>query len=53
MSVGADEGLKNESVIFCDNLVSIVKSALTDYVGTLSPAKVSELNAALRRTLEL
>jgi mRNA interferase MazF len=51
--VGVDEGLKHDSVIFCDNLVSIAKAALTDYVGALSPAKLSALNAALRIALEL
>ena len=44
VAVGLDEGLKHESVIFCDNLVSIAKVALTDYVGTLMPTKVAALN---------
>ena len=51
--VGAAEGLKHDSVIFCDNLVSIAKAELTDYVGALPPAKLAALNRALRVALEL
>lgn len=47
VQVGIEEGLKHESAIHCDELVSLPKSALTDYVGTLSPSKISELNEAL------
>ena len=46
--VGRDEGLKHESSILCDALVSIEKARLTDYVGALSPAKLSEFRSALR-----
>lgn len=45
--VGVDEGLKHASSIHCDELISIRKSALTDFVGRLSPAKVGELDKAL------
>ncbi len=51
--VGAAEGLKHESVSFCDSLVSITNVALTDYVGALPPAKMTALNRALRIALEL
>lgn len=51
VAVGPDEGLKHDSVIVCDNLTSIAKQRLTDYVGTLSPAKLLELKAALRVAL--
>jgi mRNA interferase MazF len=51
--VGMAEGLKHESSIFCDNLVSIPRSELTDYVGSLSPQRMSLLNRALRIALEL
>jgi mRNA interferase MazF len=53
VSVGPDEGLKHESTILCDALVSLEKSRLTDYVGTLSPAKLSELRRALRVGLDV
>jgi mRNA interferase MazF len=38
--VGIDEGLKRDSSIHCDELVSIPKSALTNFVGKLSPQKI-------------
>jgi mRNA-degrading endonuclease toxin of MazEF toxin-antitoxin module len=37
----------------CDNLVSLRKSDLTNFVGTLSPAKLVELNRALKMALAL
>jgi mRNA-degrading endonuclease toxin of MazEF toxin-antitoxin module len=37
----------------CDNLVSIRKMDLTDYVGSLSGAKLAELDNALRVALDL
>jgi mRNA interferase MazF len=51
--VGPDEGLKHSSWIMCDNLVSLLKSDLTQCVGSLSPAKLSELNRALKMALGL
>lgn len=51
--VGLDEGLKHESSIHCDELVSLPKSALTNFVGTLSPEKIEELNEALRISLDV
>ena len=51
--VGLTEGLKHESWVMCDNLVSLRKSDLTDYVGTLSAEKSTELDEALRVALEL
>ena len=53
VSVGVAEGLKRESVIFCDNLVSIAKAEFTDYVGALTSAKLAALNRSLRVALEL
>jgi len=45
--VGIDDGLKHDSSIHCDELVSIPKSSLTHFVGTLRPAKIEALNRAL------
>src|ERR1700737_3324145 len=45
--LGVDEGLKHESSIHCDNLVSLQKSILTNSVGTVSAAKMGALNQAL------
>ena len=44
---GPAEGLKSESSIHCDELVSLPKSALTHYVGSLKPTKLAELKVAL------
>ena len=51
--VGIEEGLKHDSAVHCDELVSLPKSALTDYVGSLRSAKVVQLDAALRTALAL
>lgn len=51
--VGIDDGLKHDSAIHCDELVSLAKTTLTDYVGTLSAAKIFELNRALSVALDL
>jgi len=51
--VGPEEGLKHPSWIMCDHLVSIPKSALTQYVGSLSLSKISELDWALAAALGL
>ena len=53
IEVGAEEGLKHDSAIFCDGLISIPKSMLTDYVGTLSDTKMEEVNYALRIALSV
>lgn len=53
VAVGIEEGLKHESSIHCDGLVSLPKSVLTNYIGTLSPQKLGELEAALRVALDL
>jgi len=51
--VGVEEGLKHDSSIHCDELVSLPKSALTHYVGTLTPSKIEALNRALRIALDI
>jgi mRNA interferase MazF len=53
VSVGVDEGLKHESWILCDNLVSLRKSQLTHFVGSLARSKVAELDRALKMALAL
>jgi mRNA interferase MazF len=53
VAVGISEGLKHDSAVHCDDLVSLPKTALTDYVGTLSTEKIAELNRALAVALEL
>jgi mRNA interferase MazF len=51
--VGVEVGLKHSSSIHCDELVSIPKSALSDFVGRLSLAKVGELDKALSIALAI
>jgi mRNA interferase MazF len=53
VSVGPNEGLKHESWILCDDLTTILKSALTQYVGTLSGEKLVELDRSLCMALDL
>jgi len=51
VEAGIDEGLKHDSAVFCDALASIRKSDLNNYIGTLSDAKMREINTALRIAL--
>lgn len=53
VAVGPDEGLKHPSWIMCDNLVSLRKTDLTHYIGSLSRSKLAETNRALRMALDL
>ena len=46
--VGVDEGLKHASCINCDQLFTLDKSALTDFVAALSATKMRLLRTALR-----
>jgi mRNA interferase MazF len=50
---GVEEGLKHDSSIHCDELVSLPKSSLTNYVGELSREKLRELGSSLRIALGL
>lgn len=52
VGVGVAEGLKHPSWIVCDNLFSLPRADLTNYVGSLAPAKLTELNRALRAALD-
>ncbi len=53
VDVGIEEGLKHESCIHCDDLVSLPKSLLTDYVGSLASGRLLELDLALALALDL
>ena len=53
VQVGIEEGLKHESSIHCDELMSLPKSILSDYVGSLSFKKIEELDFALKIALHL
>jgi mRNA interferase MazF len=51
--IGIAEGLKRESSIHCDELVSLPKTMLTNYVGALSPKTTDMLDQALRIALDI
>ncbi len=53
VEIGIDEGLRHESSIHCDALVSLPKSSLTDYVGRLSLERLGDLHRALRVALDV
>jgi mRNA interferase MazF len=51
--LGPEQGLPRTSAARCDFLTLMFKRKLTDFVGTLSGAKLPELNRALTTALEL
>jgi mRNA interferase MazF len=51
VAIGPSEGLKHDSWIVCDNLRSLPKADLTQFVGSLSWSKLAELDEALRIAL--
>ena len=53
VAAGPEEGLKHPSWIMCDNLVSLPKSELTNFLGALSSSKLAELDRALKMALDL
>ena len=53
VAVGPDEGLKHPSWIMCDNLVSLRKTDLTQFVGSLPKSRLAELDRSLKMALEL
>ncbi len=53
VAIGPDEGMKHESWIVCDNLASVRKADLTQFIGSLSFNKLAELDEALRIALAL
>ena len=53
VELGIEDGLPHNSAIRCDFLTLLFKRKLTHFVGTLSAAKMKELNRALNYALEL
>lgn len=53
VAIGIEEGLKHESSVHCDELVSLPKSMLTRFLGSLSATKLAELDTALAIALDL
>ena len=53
VAAGTDEGLKHDSSIHCDELVSLPKSFLTHFIGVLSDTKLRTLDRALMVALQI
>ena len=53
IEVGVNEGLKKSSSIFCDELVSIEKIRLTDFVGSVAVTKLLALDESLKIALDI
>ncbi|HSS95700.1 MAG TPA: type II toxin-antitoxin system PemK/MazF family toxin [Terriglobales bacterium] len=53
IEVGTSEGLKHVSWIMCDNLTSLRKTDLTNFVGSLATSRFVELDRALKMALDL
>ena len=51
--VGVEDGLKHDSSIHCDELVSLPKTSLTDYIGSLSANRLNELKQAMKIALNI
>ncbi len=51
--IGVEEDLNKESSVHCDELVTLPKSALTRYVGSLSSSEFQALDRALAAALVL
>jgi mRNA interferase MazF len=53
VAVGVEEGLKHDSALHCDELVSIPKPRLTNFVGVLSSERLRDLDRALVAALDI
>ena len=53
VAVGPSEGLKHDSAICCDELVSLPKALLTHFIGMLPPGKLRLLERALLIALQI
>jgi mRNA interferase MazF len=53
VAIGSAEGLKHDSSILCDALVSLPKAVLTDFVGVMASERLRLMDDALRIALAL
>lgn len=51
--LSVEDGMKHDCSLHCDNLISLQKSMLTNFVAALSRDKIAELNQALQFALDL
>ncbi len=47
LEIGPEHGLKHHCCIHCDELVSLPKNVLKDYIGTLQSQDIDKLNQAI------
>ena len=53
INVGTVEGLRHDSAVLCDGLISVPKNALTNFVGALEAERLRALDASLAVALGL
>ena len=53
VDVGPGEGLRHDSSIHCDELLSLHKSRLTHFVGSLGAERIERLDHALTVALDI
>lgn len=53
LPVGQANGLDHDSVVNCDNIVTIPKMAIGERIGHLLPAQEAALTAAIRAAFDL
>ncbi|MCA1671054.1 MAG: type II toxin-antitoxin system PemK/MazF family toxin [Actinobacteria bacterium] len=51
--VGPANGLDHDSVVSCDNIVTVAKDALARHLGYLLPAQEAELANAIRAAFDV
>jgi mRNA interferase MazF len=51
--IGVEQGLKHDSSIHCDELISVLKTRLTRFVGQLGEEKLEDVDRALEVALDL
>ena len=53
VDLGRESGLKHESTVSCDDLVSLQRGRLTDFIGAVPAARLDDLDRALAIALGL
>ena len=53
VEVGVEDGLKHDSAVYCDALISVNRTKLTNYISHLSDSKMEKVNTALRIALDI
>ncbi len=53
VDLGPEAGLKQDSSVFCDELVSLPRNRLTDFIGSVPTNRLDDLDRALSVALGL